>query len=131
MDWQGALQARLANAAPVAALVGTRIHWIERPQATALPAITLQTISDQRSQHFGGLQSLQRARVQIDVWGETYASVRAATEAAVAALLPAHTGNGVVFERAFVDRLDDGSERQGEATVFRASIDFIIHHRPA
>lgn len=131
MDWQGALRARLANAAPVAALAGTRIYWIERPQLTALPAVTLQTISEERAQHHGGLQALQSARVQIDVWGQSYASVRAVTEAVIAAILPAQTGNGVAFERAFVDRLDDGSERQGDATVFRASIDFIIHHKTA
>lgn len=131
MDWQGAFQARLAGAAGVSTLVGTRIYWVERPQATALPAITLQTITEERAQHFGGFQSLQMARVQLDVWGSTYAAVRAVTEAAIAAVVPEQSGNGVWFDRAMIDDIFDSSERQGDATVFRSRIDFIIHHRPA
>jgi len=131
MDWQAALRARLTAAAPVTALVGTRTYWIERPQGSALPAITLQTISDEREQHFGGFHASQEARVQIDVWGVTYAQTRQVTEAVIAALVPEHSGNGVSFARAFVDRLSDTSERMGEQTVFRASLDLIIHHASA
>ena len=66
MDWQAALRARLVAAAPVTALVGSRIYWVDRPQASALPAITLQTISDDRPQHMKGFIGLNPARVQVD-----------------------------------------------------------------
>ncbi len=131
MDWQAALLARLEAAAEVAALVADRVHWIERPQRGGLPAITLLTVSDGREQHFGGFHGTQMARVQADIWAARYAEARAIAEAAITALAPAHEGNGVSFARGFVDRLSDSSERLGDQTIFRVSIDFIIHHATA
>lgn len=131
MDWQAALRARLIAAAPVAALVGQRIYWVQRPQAAALPAITLQTISDDRPQHMKGLQELRASRVQLDVWAETYGSTRQVSEAAIAALLPEQTGNGIRFERTFVAAVRDSGEQTGTTFVHRTTIDLIIHHAAA
>ena len=128
MDWQGALRARLIAAAPVTALVAQRIYWVDRPQAAALPAITLQTITQLRPQHMGGFDGLDFARVQIDVWALTYGAVQPIVEAVIAALVPAHSGNGIRFDRAFIDSIRDLGERTETQFIHRASLDMIFHH---
>ena len=131
MDWQAALRARLVAAAPVTALVGSRIYWVDRPQASALPAITLQTISDDRPQHMKGFIGLNPARVQVDLWTASYGAAADLAEKVIAALAPADTANGIRFERAFVDGKRDLGERVETQFIHRASIDFIIHHAAA
>lgn len=138
MDWQGALRARLIAAAPVLALVWKHpdtavpaITWVDRPQTSGLPAITLQTISEDRPQTMAGFDGLDRSLVQMDVWGTSYAQVQQVKEAALAAVVPANTGNGVIFARAFVDTIRDLGERVETQFIHRASIDLIFHHATA
>jgi hypothetical protein len=88
MDFEAALRARLTGASAVALMVGQRVSWEDRPQETALPAITLGFVLDPRDQHMGGFQSLRRALVQIDVWATTFSSKKAIKEAVIAALAP-------------------------------------------
>lgn len=128
MDWQGALRARLIAAAPVTALVAQRVYWVDRPQTSSLPAITLQTIIEDRPQTMAGFDGLDRSLVQMDVWGTTYAQVQQVKEAALAAVVPENTGNGVHFARAFIDTIRDLGERVETQFIHRASIDLIIHH---
>lgn len=129
MDWQSALRARLVADITLAALVGTRVYWAERPQNSLLPAVTLLTISDGREQHLKGIETLQASRVQIDVWAATYASGRAVAEAVLSASIPANLGNGVQFSRAMVDLGPrDLVETTGTQTIFRTSMDLIFHH---
>ena len=137
MDWQSALRARLVADAGVAALVsdhvpsGKAIFWINRPQSSALPAITLQTISEDRPQHMKGFDALYVSRVQMDCWATSYAQVQALKEAAIAAVIGEHTANGFHFTRAFIDSIRDLGERVETQFFHRASIDLIIHHSTA
>ena len=131
MDWRGALRARLIAAAPVTALVGQRVYWVDRPQASALPAITLQTISEARRQHMKGFDGLDVSRVQIDCWATSYAQAQALQEAAIAATIDEHAGNGIRFARAFIDSIRDLGERVETQFIHRASIDLIVHHSTA
>jgi hypothetical protein len=131
MDWQGALRARLIAAAPVTALVAQRVYWVDRPQASALPAITLQTITEDRPQNMAGFDGLDRSLVQLDVWGNSYAQVQQVKEAALAAVIPANTANGIRFWRAFVDSIRDLGEQVETQFIHRASIDLIFHHATA
>lgn len=131
MDWQGALRARLIAASPVTALVEQRIYWVDRPQASALPAVTLQTVTEDRPQHMQGFDGLDVSTVQMDVWGASYAQVQQIKEAALAAVIPENTGNGVRFARAFVDFIRDLGERVETQFIHRASIDLIFHHSPS
>lgn len=128
MDMQAALRKRLADAAPVAAMVATRITWIIRPQADPLPAITLQTISGSNETDYRTNQQTQTNRVQIDVWGSTYASVRALARAVIAAIEPPHTGDGIRFERSFLENQTDLGEQTDAGFIHRISLDFIIWH---
>lgn len=128
MDWQGALRARIVAAATPAA---DRVYWLLRPQNSALPAVTLQTISEDRPQHFSGFDGLDASRVQADCWGTSYAQVRALAEAVIAAAVPENTSNGIRFSRGFVDSVRDLGEQTETAFIHRASIDLIIHHATA
>jgi hypothetical protein len=126
-----ALTARLLAATGLAALVGDRISWVERPQGEALPALTLQVISDPRPQHMQGFQDYRAARVQVDVWAADYLSAKQTSEAVIDAVVPAAEVAGIKFGRSFVDDARDLSERTETRTIHRKSIDFMIHHATA
>jgi hypothetical protein len=128
MDMQGALRARVIAAATAAA---DRVYWVERPQSSALPAITLQVISGDRPQTMSGFQDTRTARVQMDVWADTYAQAHAVRDAAIAALAPKETSNGVQFGRMFFEGEQDFAERTDIKTIHRASVDLIVWHTPA
>lgn len=127
MDVQGALRARLLGATAA----GQRVYWVTRPQATALPAITLQTITGDRPRTFGGLQPTRSPRIQVDAWAESYAGARAIIEAIVATLEPKETSNGITFDAIFFESERDFIERQGTTDIYRTSIDLIVWHHPA
>lgn len=131
MDWQGALRARLTTAASVTALVAQRVYWVDRPQTSSLPAITLQTIDDARPQTHQGFQSTRPSVVQIDTWATTYAQSKALAEAVIATLVPQETSNGIRFLRAFVEGVRDLGERVETQFIHRTSIDLIVWHHPA
>ena len=127
MDMQGALRARLVNQTAAAA----KVYWLTRPQATDIPAITLQTISGDRPQTYAGFQEWRESRVQLDTWAATYSSARAMLEAAITALQPLGTSNGVRFDRTEFEGERDGTDRLGTDTIYRTGIDLIVRHAPA
>jgi hypothetical protein len=128
MDWQGALRSRLIDDGAVAALVGNRIYWVERPQTSSLPAITLQVITEDRPQNMNGFVGMDSNTVQLDIWGNSYAQVQQAKEAALSAIVPETIANGVSFERAFISTARDLGEMVGTQFIHRASLDLIFHH---
>lgn len=128
MDMEAALRARLIAAAPVNALVDSRVYWEERPQATALPAITLTLVVDDREQHMTGFQELKRALVQIDVWAASFASKKAIKEAVIAALAPANSANGIAFRRATNIRSRPANERLETQLVYREIIEMELYY---
>lgn len=123
MDMQGALRARIIAAATSA---GSRVTWVDRPQANGLPAVTLQIVSDQRPQHLKGFNPLRGTTVEIDCWGTAYAEVTALKEAVLAAVVPENTGNGIRFDRAIVDSERDLGERAETQFIHRSSIDLVV-----
>lgn len=131
MDMQGALRARLIGDVAVAALVASRVYWVERPQGAGLPAITLQTVSGSRPRHMAGLQDLRPTRVQLDAWAESYADARRVAEAVVAALAAHHSANGIVFRPMGFENERDLIERLGTKSIHRTTLDLIVWHSPA
>lgn len=127
-----ALTALLLGHAPLAAELGTRIHWRMQPRkGTAFPYLNLSVISDPRSYHMGGETALRQTRVQADVWAETYSEAKAIVRLLTSpAFLSGYrgTGEGVRFQGIFVGDPKDftdqttGEERQ----LFRISVDFLI-----
>ncbi len=136
MDWQQAYRARLLAASPLAAQVFERIYWGERPQGSSLPAVTLMLVGDARNQHLKGFDSIQPARVQVDVWGATYAAARGVISLVLDAIVPGARVNGHVFARAVIDipprdlieRVSTGAN--SETRLFRVSMDLIVNHAP-
>ena len=126
MEMQGALRARILADAGVSALAGTKVTWVTRPQSSTLPAVVLQTISDGRPQHLKGFNALRDTRVQIDCWAATYDASKQLSEAVIAAAVPQNTSNGIIFNRAMVDAVDDGGEVVGTAFIYRVRVDLII-----
>lgn len=128
MDMQAALRARLVAAATLA---GSRVYWLDRPQGTDLPSITLQTVSGDRPQHMAGFQGTRSSRVQMDVWAASYSAARQIMDAAVAAIAPKNTSNGIEFGRTFFEDERDFTERLETQTIYRTSVDLIVWHSPA
>lgn len=122
------LRARLKNDATVAGLVSTRIDWAKRPQGSALPAITLQRISEQRPQHMGGNDNLKSARVQIDIWAEKEATLTPIEDAVLVCLVPEATQGATKFFRSFVDAIRDMPAEAEVGALFRTSIDLKVHY---
>ena len=127
MDMEAALMARVLAAVPVTTLAGQRVYWDMRPQNSALPDITLQFIVDNREQHMGGFQELRSGMVQADVRAKTFAEKKLLKDALIAALEPAHTGNGIHFNRA--TRITSRTLNEWSATqfIYRDAIDFFLH----
>jgi hypothetical protein len=128
VDFEGALRARAIGASGVTAIVGQRVYWVERPQATALPAITFQIIDDPREQTMAGFQSRLFVLVQADVWALSYATAKAGKEALIAALTPEVTANGIRFGTATNISARDLSERTETQFIYRLSIDFRFNY---
>lgn len=129
MDWQGALLAKLRATGAVTSLIGAKSYWESAPQGTARPYVTLLDVTQLRPQILKGWD-LEAARVQIDVWANTYTSKNDVMEAVLAALVPGHTTNGHTFQRADVAMgpRDISGERDGTEPVFRKTVDLVIHH---
>lgn len=130
MTMQEALRLRITGANTPA---GARVYWVDRPQTSALPAVTLQIISDLRPQHLKGFNELRDTRVQIDCWAKTtdnvsagYLAATALKEAVLAAVVPENTSNGIRFDRAIIDGERDLGERVETQFIHRASLDLII-----
>ncbi len=126
-----ALRAALAGDGAIAALVGSRIHWAERPQGNALPAIVLHRIAGGRDYHGAGASGLVRSLVQADCWAATYTDAKAlarATAAAVNGLTS--TINGTELQGIFIRSERDMPPEPGSGAerYHRASLDLEIWH---
>lgn len=128
MDMRAALRARLIAAGTGAA---GQVSWVDRPQGTALPAITLQTISGDRPQTYDGLQGWRETRVQADVWATSYGAANAIRDEIVAAAAVVETVNGIRFDRTDFENERDGLEQLATGLVYRAGIDLLVRHSPA
>jgi hypothetical protein len=127
MDMKGALRARIEAANTGAQVVA----WVARPQGTALPAITLQTISGDRPQTYDGFQGWRETRVQADAWGKYFEDATAVLDALIAAAAALETVNGVRFDRTEFENERDGIEQLGTGQVYRAGIDLLVRHAQA
>lgn len=117
--------------APLKALVGDRIDWQKRPQGDALPSISMQRVSGVRDYAMQGPTGLVQSRVQVDCWGETYASALAVARAARDLLsgIRRHIG-ATELQGAFIDGERHDFEKEGNAAegFHRISMDFQIWH---
>lgn len=122
-----ALVAYLLSVGGLSTLVGTRINWEQRPQASDLPAITLTVVSVQRDRHYTGRSGLSSSRVQADCWGRTYDEAKRVGRALIAACEPAPPGFQAILIDSERDDLDDGAP----GVFFRTAIDLIVWRHSA
>jgi hypothetical protein len=122
VDWNGAFLARAVTAY-------TKTYWVNAPQGTVPPYATLLDVTELRAQTLTDWD-LEFARVQIDVWGTTYAQVQTGMAALITALVPGNTSNGHTFQRAGIalGPRDIGGEREGDTIIYRKSADLMIPH---
>ncbi|GLT01804.1 hypothetical protein GCM10007897_32020 [Sphingobium jiangsuense] len=135
MDFQAGLLARLLADPAVSGIAGTRVHWLDRPQAEALPAISLQVISDPRPQHLKGFDGARDTTVQVDCWAASYGEALALARASIAALAPPATisgkrfgGTQVIGQRDLGETVGGVGSRSGGTFIHRQSVDFLVRH---
>lgn len=127
-----ALRARLLATAGVTALVSQRVHCGSRPQASVLPAITINRVSGAPIYTDDGECGLADARVQIDCWGETYSSAKQTARAVIESLSAFFgTVGAVTFDFVLLDLERDTREggSNAEEYEFRTQIDFTVLYR--
>jgi hypothetical protein len=130
MDWFAAIVTRANAASALTTLLGgSKVFSEQAPQGTARPYVTLLDVTQLRGQTLNDWD-LEAARVQIDVWANTYAQKNAIMEAVLTALVPGGTYSSHIFQRADVTLgpRDIAGERDGTTPVFRKTADLIIHH---
>jgi hypothetical protein len=121
--------AKLLATSGVTSLVSTRISPGRRPQAGALPSISVNSISGAPVYTDDGEAGLAYGRIEIDCWAETYSSAKAVARA-VKAALSAFVGEagGITFQYILMDAERDFSEGGGNAAeyLYRTNLDFIV-----
>jgi hypothetical protein len=128
-----AFRARLLAHAGLASLVASRVVWIERPQGTGLPAVTLQLVSIGRDYTYSGADGTGNPRVQVDCWGRSYGEAKAVSRAVISAVEQRATQGAVKFAPAFIDAARDmpPEELAGGVKVYRVTLDIIVWNSPA
>lgn len=122
----------LANAG-VAARVGARVWPGRAPQTNATyPFVTIRKASSVRDYVMAAPSGYIASRVQADVYGETYGATKLAARAVMDALSGFRgTQGSATFQGIFVDAerdLPTADEDDDVNNLFRASIDFMVHH---
>lgn len=106
---------------------GGRIYPVFYPQNPTWPVVTYQRVSGVRIRGLGGPHGTSEARIQFDVWGQTYVQVKAVATALRHALdgyagaMGTETVGGVVLET-------DRDLYEDDAKLHRASMDFMVQH---
>lgn len=128
------LTAFLLADAGFVAVFGDRLAWLKRPDAEAIPALTLQIVSGPLLYTQRGALKLADPLVQCDVWASDYAGMKAGERAVLAVIERLRTSP---FKGAFVEGRrhstddQDGPDASGSITFFRSSIDARIWHAAA
>lgn len=133
MDWFAALIIRAnANSTITNLIGGAKVYSEQARQGVARPYVTLLDVTQMRGQTLNDWDA-EAARVQVDVWADSYSKKNEIMEAVLAALVPGGTFNGHIFQRADValGPRDIAGERDGTTPIFRKSADLIIHHKTA
>lgn len=116
----------------IAALIGTRVYPLVLPQGFERPAIKFQIISTSRDYKQDGDDGVPTRRIQVDIYGDTYAQVKAVRDATLVLSGINHISvgsppvyfHGIFFddERDFYESvLDDAGPK-----LFRKSYDWFV-----
>ena len=128
MSWEEAVVARLLAAPAVTAFTDDRIEWDDRAPDDPLPAITLELITDGRTQTNDGIDAFSGDRVQVNCLARTKTEAVALSAAMIAVLVPAGEQDGVTFLESFIDGGGSDAERNPTGRICRKRTDLIIWH---
>ena len=114
----------------LASVAGGRRYWGRAPQNINIasgPFIVLNRIDGVRDYTMASASGYVASRVQVDIYGATYAATKQATRDAIAVLSGHSSGT---IQAIFIESERDlPATDAGEVThLFRTSVDFIVHH---
>lgn len=118
--------------APLAAMIGNRLHWDELPQGVTGAAGVMRLITSIPGMTYQGAIAQTEARVQFD-WRASTADERRAIVDALDARLNGFKGvfDGIDFQGCFKQSHRTSSLKDGAARWFTASVDYQIWWAPA
>ncbi len=131
MSIEQGLVAHLLADGPTAALIGTRVHPIVRPQGDPLPAVVYQRVSTVRDTDLNGPTDFVQARMRLDLWDDSYGGVKALADAVRVALngvglaSPKTLGSEPV-QMVYLDNDGDLPKIDGDQRDHRVSQDWIV-----
>lgn len=128
MDLDAALIARLQAASAVAAIVGTKVYAIQRPQGDAVPAVVLRHSGGEDVENIDGDSDMTEARITADCFGVTNLQAKALARAVKAALKPPGLQGSFSFDASDVNGPIDLGEPGVAGWQHRASLDCVIRH---
>lgn len=126
-----ALRAKLLANAAIAAMVKV-VAWIDRPDASLLPAITLQQVGAGRTYTHDGANDLTDPLIQFDMWGASQWQVVQLERLVTAEMETASTISGVAFDVAFLEAQNDfdPEDIDGGDKVYRRVADWRVNSTP-
>jgi len=128
------LLAKLRGNAGLAAIVGARVHWLQRPRGGELPALTLTIVGPGRGYTHAGADALSNPRVRCECWGRSYLEAGLVADALTPAIEAKETVGATAFAGAFLQFESDGPAPDTTADgieVFRTIRDFAVWWRAA
>lgn len=136
MTFETDLRERLKDNAGVTAVVGAKdgiksIDWNERRQGAPYPAIVLDVVFGDRSQHFGGFNAFQSARTQFRCTATNRKAAIDLREAVIAAITPGAVEGNTEFLRAQEISHFGRTEKSEAATLHHEFVDAAIWHGSA
>lgn len=126
-----ALRAKLLANVAIAA-VAKAVAWIDRPDASKLPAITLQQVGAGRTYTHDGANDLTDPLIQFDFWGRSQLEVVQIERLVTAEMETASTIEGVEFGVAFLEAQNDfdPEDIDGGDKVYRRVADWRVYSTP-
>lgn len=106
--------------------LGHPVVWGGLGQGTALPRIALYQVSGTEGATLDGAEGFVKGRVQVDVYGATYASALLVARQ-VRTTLSGYSG-GAIWS-VLLDSIRDRPEEDGGEVIQRISLDFAVTYR--
>lgn len=112
----------------VSALIVDRLYPARLPQGVTLPAVTYQRIAGNSEISHDGPGDLARARIQIDCWADSYATMVSLAKAIRAALsgYRGPMGGNPATNARVINVLD---LPEPEPALWRRMVEIILYHR--
>lgn len=127
-----ALRAKLLASPAIAAMVAV-VAWGARPDATALPAITLSQVGAGRNYTHDGADDLTAPLIQFDYWAASQWEAVQLERLVTTEMETPSTVDGVAFGIAFLESQQDfdPEDIDGGTTVYRRIADWRVYSQPS